>query len=247
MIKGLVKRLVLGADPNSASSGHFLASLTPEEKEICGLVEGFTMTSVERVVSLIDAVRYVVGNRISGDVVECGVWRGGSMMVIAETLKRLGDTSRDLYLYDTFEGMTAPTGKDTQFDGKPAAELFEEITAENGAWCDAGIDEVSRNLSRTQYPDSRIKLIEGKVEETIPSIIPHEIALLRLDTDWYESTLHELEHLYPRLVSGGVLVIDDYGHWQGAKAATDEYFSRVPGRKPFLHRIDYTGRLVIKP
>ena len=249
MIKGLVKKLVRGdlADPNSASSARFRLSLTPQEKEICDLVAGFTMTGVERVVSLLDATRYVADNKIAGDIVECGVWRGGSMMAVAVMLKQLGDTDRNLYLYDTFEGMTPPTDKDAQFDGRPADELFDEVIRESGAWCDADIREVSENLSKTGYPASRIKLVDGKVEETIPSIIPDEIALLRLDTDWYESTLHELEHLYPRLVSGGVLIIDDYGHWQGAKAATDEYFSRMPDRKPFLHRIDYTGRLVIKP
>ncbi len=249
MIKRLVRRIVDSyiADPSGAASNQLLLSLTPEETEILEMVRQFTMTSVERIVSLLDATRYLVENNISGDMVECGVWRGGSMMIIAEMLKRLGDTTRDLYLYDTFEGMTEPTEKDKQFDGRSAGELFDEITKKNGPWCYADMDGVSQNLSKTGYPDSKIKLIKGKVEETIPSVIPEEIALLRLDTDWYESTLHELEYLYPRLVLGGVLIVDDYGHWQGAKAATDEYFSRLATRRPFLHRIDYTGRLLIKP
>ena len=84
------------------------------------------------------------------------------------------------------------------------------------------------------------------VEDTIPNQAPKEIALLRLDTDWYESTLHELEHLYPRLVSGGVLIIDDYGHWRGAREAVDEYIDKHK-LKLFLTRIDYTGRLCVKP
>ena len=73
--------------------------------------------------------------------------------------------------------------------------------------------------------------------------MPERIALLRIDTDWYESTRHELVHLYPRLSPGGVLIIDDYGHWQGARKAVDEYFQAGL----FLNHIDYTGRLAIKP
>ena len=249
MIKGLVRKLVpgLSADPDAVGSHQLLLSLTSEEKEILDLVREYTMTSIELIVSLIDATRYVVENKIPGTMVECGVWRGGSMMVIAEMLKRLGDTSRDLYLYDTFAGMTEPAKIDMRFDGKSAVNLFEAITRQDGAWCCASLEEVSRNLNKTGYPDSRINLVEGKIEETVPTTIPNEIALLRLDTDWYESTLHELEHLYPRLVPGGVLIIDDYGHWRGAREATDEYFSRRLSLRPFLHRVDYSGRRMIKP
>ena len=86
----------------------------------------------------------------------------------------------------------------------------------------------------------RIHFVEGKVEDTIPAHAPERIALLRLDTDWYESTRHELEHLYPRLSRGGVLIIDDYGHWQGARQAVDEYFGDA--HAALLNRIDYTAR-----
>ena len=205
------------------------------------------MTSVESVLSLIDATRYVIENHIGGDIVECGVWRGGSMMVVASMLLNRGDDSRDLYLYDTFEGMPLPSLLDVQYDGQPARELYDEAARSQGAWCYADIGEVAQNLKSTGYPEGRTKLIRGSVEDTIPDSIPEKIAILRLDTDWYTSTLHELEYLYPRLVSGGILIIDDYGHWQGAKQATDEYFSRLTDRKPFLHRIDYSGRLVVKP
>jgi len=105
---------------------------------------------------------------------------------------------------------------------------------------------VRRNMLGTRYPEKKIHLIKGKVEDTVPQHAPEKIALLRLDTDWYESTKHELVHLYPRLVPNGVLIIDDYGHWQGAREAVDEYFAGQKF-KPLLNRLDYTGRLVIKP
>ncbi len=112
-------------------------------------------------------------------------------------------------------------------------------------WCIASLQEVRHNMQATGYPSGQIHYIEGRVEETIPAQIPDSIALLRLDTDWYESTRHELEHLYPRLVEGGVLVLDDYGHWQGARQAVDEYFAQA-GHRPLLQRIDYSGRLAVK-
>ena len=88
-------------------------------------------------------------------------------------------------------------------------------------------------------------LIEGKVEETIPGQAPGAISLLRLDTDWYESTAHELKYMYPALSAGGVLIIDDYGHWRGSREATDEYFSSHS--RVLLNRLDYSGRIAIKP
>ena len=84
------------------------------------------------------------------------------------------------------------------------------------------------------------------VEETIPDGAPEQIALCRLDTDWYESTIHEMEHLYPRMTPGGVLLIDDYGHFMGCKRAVDEYIEKNQ-RALLLNRIDFTGRLIVVP
>lgn len=220
--------------------------MTAEEKEIYAAVSPFTSTGVDRVISLIRATTYIVENRIEGDFVECGVWRGGSMMAVAHTLKRLGETTRTLYLYDTFAGMTPPTDHDKQFDGLSAAErLNREDDTKSGAWCYADKADVTRNILSTGYPAENILLVEGKVEDTIPQTLPAAICLLRLDTDWYESTKHELTHLYPNLVENGILIIDDYGHWQGSRQATDEYFSQA-AVKPFLQRVDYTCRLIVK-
>jgi O-methyltransferase len=220
--------------------------LSEEERGILRAARPFTMTGLDRLAAVILAVKHVVRHGVPGDLAECGVWRGGSMMAAALTLKLLGDTSRTLYLYDTFEGMAAPTGRDRSFDGHDAESLLSLEKPGTGIWCRAGLDDVRSNLFSTGYPRDKLVFVAGKVEETIPAQMPRLLSLLRLDTDWYESTRHELAHLYPLLSSGGALIIDDYGHWQGARAAVDEYLARQPV-PVFLHRIDYTGRIAIKP
>jgi O-methyltransferase len=206
----------------------------------------FSMTSKERMYATYQAARYVATSQIAGDIVECGVWRGGSGMVIALTLLQLGDVGRRLHLYDTFEGMSVPSDKDRAFDDRPAAQVMEQAGLQRmNQWCLASIEDVRANVTSTGYPPDRVLLIKGPVEETIPTHIPTHIALLRLDTDWYESTLHELTHLYPLLAAGGVLIIDDYGYWKGAREATDQYFTQHEP-PPLLSRIDCTGRIGLK-
>lgn len=169
------------------------------------------------------------------------------MMAVAETLLRAGDTSRDLYLFDTFEGMPPPTENDVDIAGVTAESLLNRSDKERdeSVWCRATLDVVKEALGSTGYPGEKIHFIKGMVEQTIPHLVPDKIALLRLDTDWYESTKHEMEHLFPRLSKGGVLIIDDYGHWQGARKAVDEYLEKNDV-KILLNRIDYTGRIAVK-
>lgn len=214
---------------------------------ICDIVKPYTMTSSERVNALIDAVQYVVRNKIDGAMVECGVWKGGSSMAIALTLKKMGVENRDLYLYDTFSGMSAPSDIDVSIGGADANEKFAKTkTSEDASdWCLSSLEQVKENVLSTGYAKERFYFIKGKVEDTIPKQIPNKIALLRLDTDWYESTKHELIHLFPLLEPNGVLIIDDYGHWEGAKKAVDEYISDNNIRI-LLNRIDYTARIAIK-
>lgn len=215
--------------------------------EICQIVKPYTMTSPERVNTLIDAVQYVVKNEIGGDMVECGVWKGGSSMAMALTLKKLGAENRELYLYDTFSGMSAPSDNDVSLTGVKAHEWFSKtkISKDASDWCLSPLEEVKENMFSTGYPKEKIHFIQGKVEETIPKNIPTEISLLRLDTDWYESTKHELMHLFPLLKPNGVLIIDDYGYWEGVRKAVDEYISDNNIRI-LLNRIDYTGRIAVK-
>lgn len=223
-----------------------LADLSDADREIVRRVAPYTLTGTDRRASLLQAVDHLVRHRVPGDIVECGVWRGGSMMAVALALLARGDTSRDLYLYDTYEGMTAPTEADRSHTGEPAQTQLERTTRGEGVWCEAGLGDVQANLWSTGYPRERIHFVRGPVEQTLPGTIPAAVALLRLDTDWYESTRHELVHLYPRLSSQGVLIIDDYGHWQGARRAVDEYFA-ASATPVFLHRVDYTARLLVKP
>jgi SAM-dependent methyltransferase len=210
--------------------------------ELLGLVKPFTMTSPERLYGLHEAVTYVLRERIPGDVVECGVWRGGSSMLIAKLLLTHGDTDRRLWMYDTYQGMPEPTAE----DGTYAVNHYPEAGRDEDFMAYATLDDVQANLKRTGIAESRIEYVVGLVEDSIPARVPDAVALLRLDTDWYQSTLHELNHLYDRLAPGGVLIIDDYGHWHGARRAVDEFFE-IRGFRPLFARLDYTGRMIIKP
>jgi len=210
-------------------------------------VKPYTMTSPARLFSLIEAVKYIHRHGIAGDIVECGVWKGGSMLAAADTLVALNDTSRMLYLYDTYEGMPPPTSDDVNYMGEAAAQILEkdQDKEHNLVWAYSALDVVKATMRLSRYPAASIHYVKGKVEETIPGTVPERIALLRLDTDWYESTKHELVHLFPRLQPGGVLIIDDYGFWKGARKAVDEYFAENKIRI-LLNRIDETGRIAIK-
>ena len=219
--------------------------LTAEERDLLKRVRPFTMTTVEEILALMDAVRYVEKNDIPGAIVECGVWRGGMMMLAADVLRQTGSEHRDLYLYDSFEGMPPASIDDVRFDGRTTEEV-KAMEGVEGAWCLATRDEVASNMSSTGYPRDKVQIVQGYVEQTIPRESPDQIAVLRLDTDWYASTKHELIHLYPRLASGGVLIIDDYGYWKGAQKAVDEYFAELEGKLPLLQRVDAHGRVAIK-
>lgn len=214
-------------------------------KNVIERVRPRTMTQPEKLFGLILATRYVVANEIPGDIVECGVWRGGSMQAAALALLGCADVTRDLHLYDTFEGMTPPQDVDRRLDGRTAAELLETNSRDSRVWGVATLDDVKAGMAEIGYPSERIHFHPGPVEETIPGAAPDSVAILRLDTDWYASTLHELEHLYHRLSPGGVLIIDDYGWWEGSRKATDEFLDRIGERLLLLPIAD--GRIAVKP
>ena len=169
--------------------------------EIYERVRPYLISSYERTYALIDATRYIVRNEIPGAFVECGVFKGGSMMAVALALIADGVTDRDLYLFDTFAGMPAPDARDVDFRGRPASRAFAKhrISDMSSHLMHRSRKNVAAAMAATGYPAARIHLVQGMVEETIPAQAPTSIALLRLDTDWYQSTMHELVHLYPRL------------------------------------------------
>jgi O-methyltransferase len=218
--------------------------------DIVNKIGPYTMTlkdGLEPTYALFQTIRYIVQNNISGDMVECGVWRGGSMMLIAHALQHFGDTSRQLYLYDTYTGMTEPDDIDIDFDNVAYKPVWVQTTKQDMVMGFGGsVESVKTNLRLTGYPEQQMHFIAGDVLQTIPGQLPSHIAVLRLDTDWYKSTLHELQHLYDLIVPHGVLIIDDYGWCRGARQATDEFFRDRPF-KPMMHRVDQTQRIIIKP
>lgn len=192
-----------------------------------------TMTSDARVAGLHKAIIEVYENKIKGDFVECGVYLGGNVIIAKKFFDSVNDITRNFYAYDTFEGMTEPS----ENDPKKA-----HMTWQTSAACLGPLDQVLEEFKKHEIFDDRIKIIKGDVSITLKeeNNIPPEISILRLDTDWYESTKIELEVLYSRLVSGGFLIIDDYGHWDGCKKAVDEFFGVEFVEKKFT-KLDYTG------
>jgi hypothetical protein len=209
---------------------------------------GYTMTTLPRLINTVKSCRYVVENNIAGDFVECGVWRGGNS-ILAKCLFEQLSSNKSVWMFDTFEGMTAPTEYDVKaLDKVHAGKKFEDSQKDtHNDWCYASLEDVKNNCLNSNLKLDRLNFVKGDVTETltIKENIPTEIAILRLDTDWYESTKFELEVLYPILSVGGVLIIDDYGSWEGAKKAVDEYFSAFD-YKPLFNVIDHTGRSAIK-
>lgn len=215
-----------------------LSDFDDDAVKIIDRVHPYTMTSPERIYALVQAVRYVAKADIPGSMVEAGVWRGGSAMAAAIEFLKHSEDARDFYLYDTYQGMSEPTTEDVDIQGRAAKQ--------ERPWDFSPIEDVRRNLLSTGYPADKLHFVMGDVQDTIPVEVPDEIAILRLDTDWYTSTKHEMEYLYPRLVSGGVLIIDDYGYWEGARRAVDEYIAEHDLHL-LLNRIDTTGRIALKP
>jgi O-methyltransferase len=220
--------------------------LQPWQEEIIKSVRSFTMTSPESLWALLQTIHYVEKASIDGDIVECGVWRGGNMLLAKQASETLGH-NRNIWMFDTFAGMSEPTEQDRKgSDQSWAVDKWHRQQEDNyNNWCYASLEDVRNNFSRLGALDDSVHFVQGKVEDTLrdDANLPAKIAILRLDTDWYESTKIELKVLYPRVPVGGIVIVDDYGHWLGARQAVDEYFS---GKALLLHRVDYTCRMFVK-
>jgi O-methyltransferase len=250
-LKSLVKTVLISAGKRfRMNKARIPVELSADE---VGLIDRIissqlSMVSPERLWATMMACKHVVDQNIAGDFVECGVWRGGNALIAASVFKAAG-IRKKVYLFDTFKGMTEPGSMDVAVHtGKAAVDRFrQKQRQDHNDWCFATLQDVKNNFEKLGLMSDDIHFVEGDVMETlkVDSNIPQQISLLRLDTDWYDSTKLELELLYPRLNVGGILIIDDYGHWAGAKQATDEYFSSH-GPRPFLQYTDRTGRMAVK-
>ncbi len=188
--------------------------------------------------------KYVAVNGVEGDIVECGVWRGGCSIIMAETLKYYGCLNKKVFMYDTYAGMSEPSERDFPIGSTESPHPhWKELNKDtHNAWFYAPIEEVKRNANAADYPSDNFVFVKGKVEDTLPGVIPCAISVLRLDTDWYRSTYHEMEHLFPRLSIGGVLIVDDYAAYAGAKNAVDDYLKEQKIRI-FLAADPLTGKV----
>ena len=197
------------------------------------LVSPYSMTSVARISKLYESLNTIMFNNIEGDIVECGVWKGGNILGSMEYCYYHG-IDKTIWAYDTFEGMTNPTQFDINLNDQSASTIFNSVK------CESSLTEFSKTINMSQPNKTKLKIIAGDINLTLDQVdnTPKQISLLRLDTDWYESTLKELNILYPKISKGGICIIDDYGHWQGCKKAVHEYFNNDLPKHEY---IDYTG------
>ena len=241
MFKSTIKKII-------GLFGYKLISAIDYELEITSkynkkLIQEFsqyTMTSDVKIFSLIKAFEYVNKFKIPGDFVECGIYSGGNLMLLKKLIKKY-KLKKKIYGYDTFSGMTNPSIHDIKIDKTNGIKKHSK----KNNWYGYSLDKVKKNFKEVNLSLKNIKFIKGKVEETlkIKKNLPNKISILRLDTDFYESTKAELNYLYPLLSKGGVIIIDDYGSWLGSKKAVDEYFLK---KKYWMNFIDHSARMIIK-
>jgi len=216
-----------------------------EIKKFVNLSSEFSMTGKKRMYLLSQAIMNVKNNNLEGDFVECGVWQGGNILLY-DLLNNHYNLKKIIFAYDTFDGMPIPQKNDITHNGTSAQELMnlsERKDGKNDIHCLASLNLVKKNILKYSNLNN-IRFIEGKVEKSLlnEENLPKKISILRLDTDFYSSTKKELEILYPRLESGGICIIDDYGYWRGQRKAVDEYF----GDQKWLHIVDRSCRYLIK-
>jgi len=251
MIKNFIKNIIVKLSSyfgySLINENQKIIELTPDEKKLINLVKSYTMTPQIRIYSLIKALKHINQKKILGDYVECGVWKGGNIILFKKIMELSNDYSRKIFAYDTFEGMTEPDENDFDISKNLNAKFLmnNDKDKKTNIWGVCSLENVKDNIQSNAKNIDNIKFIKGPVEQTLAVQInlPEKISLLRLDTDWYSSTKKELEILYKKVSPGGIIIIDDYGHWGGSKKAVDEFFSN---KYVWMHYIDYACRLIIK-
>lgn len=201
-------------------------------------IQHLTLLQHERIDCNIKSIDYIIDNNIEGDIVEIGVYKGGSILSMMLRLEEKNVLNRLIHLYDTFEGMTESSDCDIDLNNIKASSAMDMYL------CRCDLESVKYNIkNNTSYPENLINYHVGSILKT--NFIPKKISILRLDTDFYESTKFELDNFFDKVSSGGVVIVDDYGHWQGCKKAVDEFLTNHPEIQ--VEKIDYTGIKFIKP
>jgi len=219
-----------------------IPEIDEENKNLIEFIGEYSLTPLIRRWTLIKSLHYINKKKIIGDIVECGIWRGGNLFLAKKIQdKYYKEIKRKFYGFDTFEGMPEPS----THDGVKVNEIYQNFKNKNEPWTKASLDDV-KNFSKKLFLDiDEFNFIKGKVEDTLKDKknLPNKISLLRLDTDLYESTKIELNILYPLLVEKGILIIDDYGDFQGCRKAVDEYFS---DKNVLMISVDKSCRVIVK-
>ena len=246
-IKDIIKKSLSFFDYNLINENQKIIELTHNEKELIDLVKSYSMTPQIRIYNLIKALKHINHKKILGDYVECGVWKGGNIILFKKIIELTNDSNRKIFAYDTFEGMTEPDKNDFDISKNLNAKILmnKDKEKKTNIWGVCSLEDVKNNIQSNVKNIDNIRFIKGPVEKTldIQDNLPEKISLLRLDTDWYSSTRKELEILYKKVSPGGIIIIDDYGHWGGSKKAVDEFFLN---KYVWMHYVDYACRLIIK-
>ena len=247
-IKFLINKFLDHFDLVLINNNMKIIELTNHDNEILKTISKYSMTPKIRIFNLIQSLKHVKQKNIDGDFVECGVWKGGNIILFKKFLDMdFKNKNKTIYAYDTFEGMTEPTTDDYDLRNNENASqiLKKDKNKKSNAWGVCTIENVKRNILNETENLNNIKFIKGKVEDTLneEKNLPLKISILRLDTDWYLSTKKELEVMFNRVSPGGIIIIDDYGHWSGSKKAVDEFFK---DKYVWMHYVDYACRLIIK-
>lgn len=217
-IRYLLGRLLQYYTRSKAFVRKLRLKLSPNEREharmncIVQAVKGYTVLSEPRLINLYNLAREVDKLSLTGDIVECGVYNGGSAATIAAACLK-SHPKRNIWLFDSFQGLPKPSDK----DGIIAQSKFHE------GWCSGDISKVQEVFQTLRVPESRVRIVSGWFQDTFPSIQIQRIALLHIDADWYESVKLCLEKFYNNVCRGGFIILDDYGRWEGCRRATDEF------------------------
>ncbi|MGB7763152.1 MAG: TylF/MycF/NovP-related O-methyltransferase [Bryobacteraceae bacterium] len=195
--------------------------------------EADTMIGIERLASLETCLIDAILDKIPGDFVETGVWRGGACILMKAVLKALAQDDRRVWVVDSFEGLPKPN------PGEYPADSQDRLW-ESNAYLGVSLDRVRANFEKYGLLDDRVRFLKGWFKDTLPSAPIDRIAVLRLDGDMYESTMNVLDNLYERVSRGGYVVVDDYGALANCRAAVDAFRARH-GSTEEIHWIDWTG------